>query len=401
MNTLVFNCGSSSLNYKLYKTDNENNLTLSINGKAHRVGTKGTEPAFIEHKLNGEIIKKNEVELTSHQQAAQLILEFLRNHSIEIDIIGHRFVHGGQLFHESTVINPETSKLLEECLPLAPIHNPNSWSVIKECQTSLPDKVQYVTFDTAFHAKLEPYVYTYAIPKNLRENYGLRKYGFHGLSYQYISHAAPKFLGIPTEDLKMVVCHLGTGGSSVAAIKNGHSIDTSMGFSPTSGLIMSTRCGDIDPSIPVFLTENLQCTPEEINRILNKESGLLGISEVSSDIRDLYKLYETEGNNNALLAIKMYAHQLLKYIGAFIAVLNGIDALVFTDDVGVQCSQLRKMICSNLAWYGVELDQDLNSNHSFNRAGIVSSDDAKIKVLAMPTDEELMIAMEGIRIIKA
>ena len=397
MNILVFNCGSSSLNYKLYRTDGENNLTLSINGKAHRVGTKGTEPAFIEHKLNGKIIK-NEVELTGHRQAAQLILEFLRNHSIEIDIIGHRFVHGGQLFHESVVINPETSHLLEECLPLAPIHNPNSWGVIKECQTLLPDKVQYVTFDTAFHAQLEPHVYTYAIPRYLREDYGLRKYGFHGLSYQYISHAAPKILGIPSKDLKMVVCHLGTGGSSVAAIKDGHSIDTSMGFSPTSGLIMSTRCGDIDPSIPIFLAEKLHYSSEKISRILNKESGLLGVSEVSSDIRDLFKLYETEGNNKALLAIKMYTHQLLKYIGSFIALLNGIDALVFTDDVGVQCNQLREMICDNLAWYGVKLDQNLNRNHSFDQAEIVSHRDSKVKVLSMPTDEEFIIGIEGINL---
>ena len=399
MNILVFNCGSSSINYKLYQTQNEKSLDLIIKGKGHRVGTSGTSPSFIEHFNCDEVIR-TDIKLKNHQQAARLILNHLIASGFSIDMIGHRFVHGGERFQKSTLLTDEIIDDIEACLPLAPIHNPNSWRVIKECQSMLPDIPQYLTFDTAFHANLEPYVYSYALPQKLREEYGLRKYGFHGLSYQYISLKVPEILDISPEKLKMIVCHLGTGGSSVAAIQNGQSIDTSMGFSPTAGLIMSTRCGDIDPSIPIFLADELNYPPEHINRMLNKESGLLGISKISSDLRDLFKEYESNGDKKAQLAIKMYVHQLIKYIGAYAAILNGLDILVFTDDVGVQCRLLRKMVCDHFSWFGIQLDNKLNNKNSFNKPEFVNSDNSSIKVLVMPTDEELMIGYEGVRILE-
>ena len=397
MNLLVFNCGSSSLNYKLYQTTDNANLHLIIKGKAHRVGTKGIEKPFIEHHINGST-SKYECALNNHQEAAKLVLKYLNDQSIKIDIIGHRFVHGGDFFKESVLLSEDNIIDIESCLPLAPIHNPNSWSVINECKKILPKTPQYLSFDTAFHSTLEPHIFSYALPEQVRKKYGLRRFGFHGLSYQYISYKVPEIIDKPSDKLKMIVCHLGTGGSSVAAIKDGKSVDTSMGFSPTAGLIMSTRCGDIDPMIPVYLFENGNYSSQDINQILNKQSGLLGVSEISSDIRDLFKIDDIKNNINAHLAIQMYSHQLVKYIGAYIAVLNGIDALVFTDDVGLQCRELRKMVCDEFNWYGIKLNDKKNNSNDFNNPTIISSDDSKATVIAVPTDEELMIGLEGINL---
>ena len=400
MNFLVVNCGSSSLNYKIYKTNSDGNLTKGISGKAHRIGTHGQESSFVEHKYQDQN-ERFDVDLEDHKQAIDNILQYVINQQVRIDAIGHRIVHGGSQFKASTILTPEVIQAFEACLPLAPIHNPNSYDVIKACQIALPDVTQYLSFDTAFHASLEPKVYTYALPADLCKKAGLRKYGFHGLSYQYLSLKVPEILNISSSTLKMVACHLGTGGSSVAAIQGGKSLDTSMGYTPLAGMIMSTRCGDIDPAIPLLLINDYGYKADQLSNIFNYQSGLLGVSEVSSDLRDLIKLIEEKNNQKAELAFNMYSYQLIKFIGAYMALLNGVDALVFTDDVGVQCRSLRKEVCQAFEWAGIDLDESVNNNNVFDVPTIVSTSSSKISVIAMPTDEEHMIALEGLKLIQS
>ena len=394
MNILVFNCGSSSQNYKLYRVSAKN-LDLLCKGKAHRVGVIGKEPSFIEHAWGGHI-ERLEQPIPNHALAAGLILDFLQVKGFKIDAIGHRFVHGGSVYQHSIIITPEVYANLESLNPLAPIHNPNSLSVINVCRERLPGLPETLTFDTAFHSGMLESAYTYALPAEWRERLGLRKYGFHGLSYQYVTHKAADFLQRPIESLRMVACHLGTGGSSVVAIDGGKSIDTTMGYSPLPGLVMSTRSGDLDAEIVVDLLKQ-GMTTTAISNLLNKKSGLLGVSGISSDFRDV--LAVAADDENARLAIDLYTQRLRKTIGAFTTLLGGIDVLLFTDDIGLQNPTVRALGCRNLEWAGVELDESVNESAPLDRVSDVSRAGSAVRILVLPTDEEYVIAEETLRVL--
>jgi acetate kinase len=397
-NILVFNCGSSSLTYKVFNVKNPKTIERVFFGKAHRVGVTGTEPSFVETCLNGKVEKKI-IPMKDHAEAAAVILEDVKNSRIPIHYVGHRFVHGGDHFQRTVFLSNDTMKQLKMCLSLAPIHNPSSFSVILECKRSLPQVQQYVTFDTAFHSSIPPVAYTYGLPKRITKKFGFRKYGFHGLSYSYVVKEAARFLQTPLEKLKIVACHLGTGGSSVAAIKEGHSIDTSMGYTPLPGLVMSTRCGDIDPMLALYLMTTYGYRAEELNDILNRKSGFLGISAFSSDIRDIIKHIEEKEEDQSELALKMYIHRLKKYIGSYIVALGGIDVLAFTDDIGVHSWQVREEVCRNMEWCGMELDEKANHKAAKDKTSILNTKNSKVIVLTIPTEEELVICWEGINLI--
>ena len=397
LNILVFNCGSSSQHYKLYQTTGSG-LNVLCKGKAHRVGVKSHEPSFIEHTYNNEVTRTT-LPLQDHATAANLTLNFLEEKQLPVDAIGHRFVHGGERFQQSILLTPARLAELTDVLPLAPIHNPNSMSVIQVCLQRLASKPETLTFDTAFHAGLPECAYRYALPASLVKRFALRKYGFHGLSYQYVSRQAADFLHRPLESLRIVACHLGTGGSSVCAIQGGISIDTSMGYSPLAGLMMSTRSGDLDPAVIL----DMLCrgkSAAEISALLNKNSGLLGIAEFSSDIRDLIKAADEEDNALARLAVDMYTSRLKKTIGSYLALLGGADALLFTDDIGMQNSAVRELACSGLEWAGVNLDAVANSKAPLNRMSDISRSDSRTRILVTPTDEELVIALETTRLLQ-
>ncbi len=397
MNILIFNCGSSSLSYKIFSGANAANLKIVAAGKAHRVGVKGTEAAFIEHRLAGELYRQV-VAIPDHHQAATLVFDFIRKQQLSVDLIGHRFLHGGVIFQQTTRLDDEKIELLEQCLPLAPVHNPPMLTVIRASRAMMPATPQYIALDSAFHASLPDYAYTYALPQKFTEAYGFRKYGFHGLSYQDVTQKAADFLGKPLADLRIVACHLGTGGSSVAAIKDGRSVDTSMGYSPLPGLIMSTRCGDIDPILIFHLLEQHGYTAAEVNRILNHESGLLGVSGLSSDMRDLLRAIETDHHPQAQLAFNMYVHRLKQYIGSMAAVLGGLNTLIFTDDVGLRCPAVRAAACAEMQWGGISLDPDRNRQATGEAIARIGPDGAQVEVLVIPNDEEMVIVQEGLKL---
>lgn len=397
MNILVFNCGSSSQNYKLYCT-NSSGLEVICKGKAHRVGVKGSEPSFIEHSLDDAIIRTT-LPIPDHAAAANLILDFLQEHSLPIDAVGHRFVHGGEKFQQSILLTPKLLVELQEVLPLAPIHNPNSLSVIQICLQRLKNKPETLTFDTAFHAGLSENAYRYTLPAQLTEGKQVRKYGFHGLSYQYVSQRAAEYLHRPLTSLRLVACHLGTGGSSVCAMLEGQSYDTSMGYSPLAGLMMSTRSGDLDAAVVLDMLTNGH-SAKAISDLLNKKSGLLGVSGFSSDIRDLIRAAVEGQNELAQLAVEMYTLRLKKTISGYLALLGGADALLFTDDIGLQNPLVREKACQGLGWAGVELDQAANWAAPLDRMIDVSRTGSPVHILVTPTDEELVIATETVRLLE-
>ncbi len=399
MNILVLNCGSSSLNYKIYTLSPAGYLEAACRGKAHRVGVQGSEPAYIEHRLGLETVR-NEIPLPDHRTAINLILDFISTHCIEINAIGHRFVHGGNVFQNSVALDPEVRRQLEDLVPLAPIHNPNTLSVIDVCQQRLPGIPQYLTFDTAFHATLPEWSYRYALPVDLSQKYTLRKYGFHGLSYQYITSQMASYLGNPAGQLDLIVCHLGTGGSSIAAIQHGQSLDTSMGYSPLAGLMMSTRSGDLDPFLPVYMLSNLGYNSQALDDLFNKKSGLLGVSGFSGDLHDLLVAYQ-DGDDRATLAVEMYAYRLRKMIGAYASLLGGsAQALVFTDDIGAGLPRVRAMACEGLQWCGIELDVVRNAAAPAGQMAEIGAASSRVRIFSTPTDEELVIAQEGLRLLK-
>jgi acetate kinase len=327
------------------------------------------------------------------------VLDFISTHCLEVNAVGHRFVHGGNAFHNSVILDQAVFQHLPELLLLAPIHNPNSLSVIKVCQQRLPGVAQYLTFDTAFHASLPEWSYRYALPVDLSHTYNLRKYGFHGLSYQFITHQMASFLGKPLEELSLIVCHLGTGGSSIDAIHKGQSIDTSMGYSPLAGLMMGTRTGDLDPLLPVYMLANLGLTSQELNDLFNRKSGLLGVSGFSSDMRDLIPA-SREGDNRATLAVGMYTYRLRKMIGAYTCLLGGADALVFTDDIGVQIPTVRAQACEGLQWCGITLDVVANAAAPTGQVAEIGAADSPTRIFFAPTDEEMVIAEEWLKLLK-
>ncbi|MBQ6502659.1 MAG: acetate/propionate family kinase [Flexilinea sp.] len=391
MNILVFNCGSSSTGFTVFHETGNGEPEIPAYGKARNVATKTKAEPALAWTIGG-IPGKKVCDLSSHRRAAEEILTLLREHDIPIDAIAHRFVNGGERFQQSTLLDDAALAQLRECLPLAPIHNPNSYSVIEVCRERLPEVPQYAVFDTAFHAQMSKDFTTYAIPREDAKANGWRKVGFHGLSYQYVSHRAAELLGKPYEHMKLVMCHLGTGGSSVCAFRDGHSVDTSMGYSPTAGLVMSTRSGDLDPEIVLELMRKGMST-EDISEYLNKKSGLLGLSGYSSNLGEIIEAAKG-GNKDCELAFNVYVNRLRAYIGSFLFLLNGADALVFTDDAGVKFAKMREAVCRDTDFFGLKLDPVKNAAYDMNSEACISTAESRVQIWVIPTDEERTIYNE-------
>ena len=393
MNVLVINAGSSSLKYQLL---NPASGELLAKGLCERIGIDGR--FTYKPQLPGkEAIKAASVSMPTHSEAIQAVLNALvdeKNGVIgsmkEIDAVGHRVVHGGEKFAKSVVITDEVMQAIEECNPLAPLHNPANIIGIKACQELMPGVPMVAVFDTAFHQTMPPVAYTYALPYEYYEKDKVRRYGFHGTSHKYVSQRAADMLGKPIEQLKLISCHLGNG-SSVTAIDGGKSIDTSMGFTPLAGLPMGTRSGDIDAGILEYLMNKYGMDITEMLTILNKKSGVMGVSGVSSDFRDLEEAFE-QGNERAGLAVDMFNYGVKKLIGAYAAAMGGVDAIIFTAGVGENSASQRMAIASGLEFMGVKMDEDANKVRGEER--VISAPDSKVTVLLIPTNEELMIAMD-------
>ena len=396
MKVLVINCGSSSLKYQVLDMTNE---SLLCKGLVERIGMEGS---VITHKKFGMDKKKTEVPMKDHKDAIEQVLNAIQDPECgvvksmdEIGAVGHRVVHAGEKFASSVRITDEVIKALEECVELAPLHNPPNLLGIAACQELMPDTPMVGVFDTAFHQTMPPESYIYAIPYEYYQRHGIRRYGFHGTSHKYVAERAAKMMNVNLDDLKLITCHLGNG-ASVSAIKRGKCIDTSMGFTPLEGLVMGTRCGDIDPAIVTYIREKENLPQGKANEILNKKSGVLGISGVSSDFRDIEEAV-ADGNERAALALKVFAHKVRFYIGAYIAEMNGVDAIIFTAGVGENDVTMREIICNNLGNLGIKLDPVKNKMRG--KETEISTDDSKVKLLMIPTNEELMIARDTYNIV--
>lgn len=397
LNILVINAGSSSLKYQL--VDFNANKVLA-RGLCERVGS---DNSFHKHGVDeNEIV--HETPLRDHEEAMQLVLETLtegENAAIsslsEIGAVGHRIVHGGEYFKESAMIDDDVIAKIDELAELAPLHNKAALSGIYACQDLMPGIPMVAVFDTAFFQTLPPSAYMYPLPYEYYEKYGIRKYGAHGTSHRYISERAASILGEDLQDLRLITCHLGNG-CSVSAIDHGNPIDTSMGFTPLDGLMMGTRCGAIDPAIVTFLMEKDSLTPQQMDDIMNKKSGLLGISGVSNDLRSVREASES-GNERAMLAYEMFSSRVKKYIGQYLALMAGADAIVLTAGIGENCEKMRRMIFSGLQPLGIVLDQEKNKQRGFER--IISSDKSEVTIIVIPTDEEYMIARDTYEIVRS
>ena len=396
MKVLVINCGSSSLKYQLIDAQTEKALAV---GLCERIGIDGR----LNHTpAGGEKVVINK-DMPDHEVAVQMVLDELTDEKYgvisdlkEIDAIGHRVVHGGEKFASSVVINDEVMAAIEECNPLAPLHNPANLIGIRACQAIMPGVPNVAVFDTAFHQTMEPTAFMYGLPYECYEKYKVRRYGFHGTSHSFVSKRAIALAGLDPENSKVIVCHLGNG-ASVSAVKNGKSVDTSMGLTPLEGLVMGTRSGDIDPAIIEYLAHAMDKSLEEVMKILNKESGVYGLSGVSSDFRDLEKAAD-EGNKKAQLAQDVFGYRVAKYIGAYTAAMNGVDAIAFTAGLGENNGIMREYVCSFLGYLGVEIDKEKNSVRG--EETIVSTPNSKVKFLVDPTNEELAIARETMELVK-
>jgi len=398
MKVLVINCGSSSLKYQVLDMTNEE---LLCKGLVERIGIEGS---IITHEKIGMDKFKLEVPMNNHKDAIGHVIDALldEGHGViksmdEIKAVGHRVAHAGEYYNQSVLLTEEAIKNLDACCALAPLHNPANLTGIAACQELMPGTPMVGVFDTAFHQTMPAESYIYALPYEFYEKYGIRRYGFHGTSHKYVVEKAATMLGADLKDINVITCHLGNG-SSIAAIKKGEVIDTTMGFTPLEGLAMGTRSGDIDPAIVAFLCEKENISVDEANNILNKKSGVLGISGVSSDFRDLEAAAE-EGNERAQLALDVFAHKVKAYIGAYMAEMNGCDAIVFTAGVGENDMGMREAICAGLDNLGVKLD--LEKNNVRGKETVLSTDDSKVKILLVPTNEELMIARDTYRIVTA
>ena len=396
MKVLVINCGSSSLKYQVLDMTNEE---LICKGLVERIGMEGS---VISHTKTGMDKFVLEAPMKDHKDAIGHVIDALKDeeHGVvkdmsEIGAVGHRVVHAGEKFAHSVLITDEVIKALEECVELAPLHNPPNLLGIAACQELMPGTPMVGVFDTAFHQTMPPQSYIYAIPYEYYEKYGIRRYGFHGTSHKYVSERAAEMLNVHIEDLKIITCHLGNG-ASVSAIKRGKCIDTSMGLTPLEGLVMGTRSGDIDPAIVTYIREKENLEQGVANDILNKKSGMLGISGVSSDFRDIEAAAE-EGNERAMLALKVFAQRVKFYIGGYIAEMNGVDAIVFTAGVGENDMGMRDIICNEMGNLGIKLD--LVKNKVRGKEMVISAEDSKVKVLLIPTNEELMIARDTYNIV--
>lgn len=396
MNVLVINCGSSSLKYQLIDSDTE---AVLAKGLCERIGIDGR----LVYQKAGNDKEITEASMPTHKEAIQMVLEALINEKTgaikslaEVNAIGHRIVHGGEKFASSAIITDEMIKAVEECNDLAPLHNPANLIGIRACQELMPGVPMVAVFDTAFHQTMPDVAYTYGIPYEYYEKYKVRRYGFHGTSHSYVSKRTAEIVGKPYDQMKIIVCHLGNG-ASISAVNCGKSVDTSMGLTPLEGLVMGTRSGDLDPAIIDFVGKKEGLSLDEMNEVLNKKSGMLGISGVSSDGRDLEAAAET-GNKRAQLALDVFDYRVIKYIGAYAAAMNGVDAIAFTAGIGENNIKMRKDVCSSLTYLGVKLDEEKNNVRGEER--IISADDSKVQVLLVPTNEELAIARETLALVK-
>ena len=395
MNVLVINCGSSSLKYQLINSDTE---AVLAKGLCERIGIDG-RLTYQKAGLDKEI---TEAPMPTHKEAIQLVLDALVNEKTgaiaslaEVNAVGHRIVHGGEKFASSAVITPEMLAAVEECNDLAPLHNPANLIGIEACESLMPGTPQVVVFDTAFHQTMPEKAYMYGLPYEYYEKYKVRRYGFHGTSHSFVSKRVAEIVGKPYNATKTIVCHLGNG-ASVSAVLNGESVDTSMGLTPLEGLVMGTRSGDIDPAIMEFIAKKENLDIAGIMNVLNKKSGVEGVSGVSSDFRDLEAAAKA-GNKRAELAIDVFAYRVAKYVGAYTAAMNGVDNIVFTAGIGENCALVRTKVCSYLGYLGITIDEEANGKRG--EEIIISTPDSKVKVLVVPTNEELAIARETVALV--
>lgn len=396
MKVLVLNCGSSSIKYKLYDMADESVLAQ---GGVERIGL---DEAFIKVTLDNGEKRQIMADLPTHKEGVALVFKVLLDPEIgalksldEIDAVGHRIVQGGDLFEKSCIVTPEVEKGIESLIDLAPVHNAGHLRGIRAVDALMPDTPQVTVFDNAFHSTMPPYAYLYAVPYELYQKYHVRRYGFHGTSHRYVSHRACEFLGVDINKMKIITCHIGNG-ASVAAVKYGKVIDTSMGLTPLAGLMMGSRSGDIDPSAVTYLMEKLHKAPQEMADWLNKECGVLGITGLSSDMREVEQAFN-EGNERARLALQMYNYRIKKYIGAYAAAMDGVDIIVWTAGVGENQESTRWESCAGLDYLGVKMDRERNHCHGVEQ--VLSADDSKVKVVMIPTDEEIVIARDTVQLV--
>ena len=397
MKILVLNAGSSSLKYQLFEMESGDILAKGV---CERIGAGGT----VTHKRPGAENLDMELDLTDHSVALQTVLGLLTSaeHGViasvkEIDAVGHRVVHGGEELTKSERVTESVIRYLETIVPINPLHGPPAIAGMKACLSLMPEVPQVAVVDTSFYSDIEDYRFVYPIPYEFYEEDHVRRYGFHGTSHRYVSEQLAKILGKPLSELKIVTCHLGNG-SSVTAVEGGKAVDTSMGFTPQEGIIMGTRSGSLDPTVVTYLMKKKGYTPEEMENILNKKSGLLGISGLSNDCRNLTAA-AAEGNARAALALKMLANSIKRYIGSYTAEMNGIDALVFTAGIGENQWNVRQLVCENMSYLGIEIDEEKNRNFTRGIPFDITKEGARVATWIIPTDEEYMIAMDTQRIV--
>ncbi len=397
MKILVINCGSSSLKYQFIDMDGEQ---LLASGLVERIGIEGSQIKHEKTGMDKYIVKED---MPDHKSAIGYVLDALKHDTYgvikdikEIDAVGHRVVHAGEKYASSVLIDKDVLQALKDCIPLAPLHNPPNIIGIESMQDLLPNVKMVAVFDTAFHQTMGAEEYIYALDYSYYEKYKIRRYGFHGTSHRYVSKRVSEMMGKDMKNLKIITCHLGNG-SSIAAVQNGKSVATSMGFTPLEGLAMGTRCGDLDPAILTFLMEHEHVTAKEIDNILNKKSGVLGISGISSDFRDIEEAAD-QGNERAKLALDIFNNRVKKYIAAYAAIMGGVDVIVFTAGIGENSASNRAAICQNMEFLGIEFDTEANKVRGEEKR--ISKESSKVKVYIVPTNEELMIARDTLEIVK-
>ena len=396
MKVLVINCGSSSLKYQLIDMENESVLAK---GLCERIGIEGSK---LTHKPAGKDTYETVQPMPDHQVAVKIVLEALTDatHGVITDIadikaVGHRVLHAGQYYSDSIIVNEDVKRVVRECFDLGPLHNPANLIGIEACEAAMPGTPQIAVFDTAFHQTMPEKAFMYAIPYEYYEKYSIRRYGFHGTSHSFVSKRAVEFANMDPENSKVIVCHLGNG-ASISAVHNGKCVDTSMGLTPLEGLVMGTRSGDLDPAVIQYIANKEGKDVNEVLNILNKKSGIFGVSGVSSDFRDVQKA-EKEGNHRAAVAIDSFVYRVAKYIGAYAAAMNGVDAIVFTAGVGENDGLVRGDICEYLGYLGVTINAE--NNKTRGQEIMISAEDSKVKVMVIPTNEELAIARETVALV--
>ena len=392
MKALILNCGSSSIKYKLFDMEAEE---VIAQGGLERIGISGSRLKLVDS--NGEKVTI-EKDIAGHEEGISFILSVLTDEKMgcikeynEINAVGHRVVHGGEKFASSVLIDDEVLAKVVECCELAPLHNPANLEGIYAMQKILPGTPQVAVFDTAFHQTMPDYAYMYGLPYELYQKYGVRRYGFHGTSHRYVSRRACEILNVPYDTQRIITAHIGNGGS-ITAIQNGKSVDTSMGLTPVEGLLMGTRCGDVDPGVLTFIMNKEGLNADRLSNVMNKDSGVLGVSGVSSDMREL-EAAVAEGNPRAVLAMKMYGYRIKKYVGAYAAAMGGVDILVFTGGVGENQTSMRKAICEDMEYMGIRLNNQINDGIR-GAEMVISTPDSKVTVIVVPTDEEYVIASD-------